>query len=70
MKPRIPTYIHTETGPATGHMLHAEDPRHKGHAKSGGIGEKGAAATVENPAGADPLVSPRPTDVSPEQDLV
>ena len=60
MKPRIPTYIHTETGPATGHMLHDDDPRLKTQSKKGAIGSANPAEqTVSNPvAGADPAVSP------------
>jgi hypothetical protein len=34
MHPRMPAYIHTESGPPTAHALHDHDPRWKG--KRGG----------------------------------
>jgi hypothetical protein len=66
MHPRIPTYIHTETGPPTGHMLHDDDHRVKKQATSGkmgstgkGGGDGGGGDVVTDDA---PPTSERPSD--------
>ena len=45
MVPRMPTYIHTESGPPTAHMLHGDDPRFKK-----GKTEADAPAPAQRPA--------------------
>ena len=59
MHPRIPTYIHTETGPPTGHMLHDDDHRVKKQAASGKMGGKGGGDVVTDDA---PPTPERPPD--------